>query len=34
MVDELGRVARVQFFGAPTDNLARDFDSTPMQGAA
>lgn len=34
LVDELGRVARVQFFGAPTADLALAFDSTPMQGAA
>lgn len=34
LVDELGRVARVQFFGAPTADLAHAFDSTPMQEAA
>lgn len=34
LVDELGRVARVQFFGAPTQELAKAFDSTPMQDAA
>ncbi len=34
LVDELGRVARVQFFGAPTRDQASAFDSTPMQEAA
>ncbi|WP_301150343.1 ATP-binding protein [Mycobacterium simiae] len=28
LIDELGRAARVQFFGAPTAALARDLDST------
>lgn len=34
MVDEIGRVARVQFFGAPTEELAEAFDSTPLLAAA
>lgn len=33
LVDEFGRAARVQFFGAPTEELARDMDST-ARGAA
>ncbi|MDO3287472.1 ATP-binding protein [Mycobacteroides abscessus subsp. abscessus] len=34
LVDEIGRAARVQFFGAPTEELAEAFDSTPLLAAA
>lgn len=30
LVDEFGRAARVQFFGAPTEELAHAFDSTAL----
>jgi hypothetical protein len=33
MIDEFGRSARVQFFGAPTRELAADLDSTPQLSA-
>ena len=32
LVDELGRAARVQFFGAPTEEQAAAFDSTALVG--
>lgn len=32
LIDEFGEAARVKFFGAPTDELADDLDSTPAVG--
>ncbi|BBX88339.1 hypothetical protein [Mycolicibacterium aubagnense] len=34
LIDEFGEAARVKFFGAATDELAEDFDSTPTVGQA
>jgi hypothetical protein len=31
-IDEFGEAARVKFFGAPTEEMADDLDSTPAVG--